>query len=175
LRHEPDLIEKILFIGAESTGKSTLAALVSKHLKTVCVPEYGRTFWVQKSGQITYEDMLLVASRQIEAEEFALKIAKRFLVCDTCPLTTYFYSYSQFGKVDPRLQELSNRQYHYVFLCMPDTPFVQDGTRSGALFRFQQHDWYVRELNRRRWAYTAVSGSPQQRLSQILQKITEVR
>jgi nicotinamide riboside kinase len=53
-------------------------------------PHYGRERWESKNGSLTYEDMLHIAERQVAAEDEASLQAKRFLFCDTSPLTTLF-------------------------------------------------------------------------------------
>ncbi|MDP3492635.1 MAG: AAA family ATPase, partial [Hyphomonadaceae bacterium] len=54
--HRP---KRVTLFGAESTGKSTLAAQLGSHFNAVVVPEYGRTY-TEQHGQnaSTAEDML---------------------------------------------------------------------------------------------------------------------
>jgi nicotinamide riboside kinase len=94
--------------------------------------------------------------------------ARRWLFCDTSPLTTLLYSRDLFGRADPELERLATRHYDHVFLCAPDFAFVQDGTRRGEAFRRQQHDEYLRELATRGVPFTLLEGSPQQRVATAL-------
>jgi HTH-type transcriptional repressor of NAD biosynthesis genes len=87
------------------------------------------------------------------------------------PLTTLFYCYEYHGKVDPRLEELSWRNYNYVFLCAPDFPLVQDGTRADETFRQRQHAWYLKTLTERKINYEILTGGLEQRINQVVQKI----
>jgi HTH-type transcriptional regulator, transcriptional repressor of NAD biosynthesis genes len=94
------------------------------------------------------------------------------LFCDTSPLTTLFYCLDQFGKAAPDLERLADRSYSLTILCAPDFDFVQDGTRREPEFRLKQHEWYVRELQRRGVPYIEVRGSVEARIEQVT---TELR
>ncbi|MDQ8195873.1 AAA family ATPase [Coraliomargarita sp. SDUM461004] len=162
-----DFVEKVCFLGGESTGKSTLSRLAAERFGTEYVAEYGRTLWEAQSGLLLYSDMLKIAQVQIEQEQQASMSANRYLFCDTSPLTTLLYSDEMFGEVDDALEVLANRQYEHIFLCEPDFDFVQDGTRKDDSFRRYQHDWYIRELNKRGHHYIQLKGSIAERLKVI--------
>ncbi len=149
-----DLVRRVALIGGESTGKTTLAAALAGRLGTPWVPEYGRELWEQRAGKLEYADLLAIAREQVAREEAAADDANGWLVCDTSPLVTMFYSEAMFGQIDPELIELAARPYDSTFLCAADFPFVQDGTRRDPTFRQRQNDWYGREL--------AASGVPYQ-------------
>jgi HTH-type transcriptional regulator, transcriptional repressor of NAD biosynthesis genes len=165
-----DFVERIAFIGAESTGKSSLGLWLSQQLETHYASEYGRELWTQQQGKLTFEDLLLIGQRQVEREMHLAETAKRFLVCDTTPLSTLFYCLSYFGKADPRLVTLACRRYDHLILLPPDFPLVQDGTRQDEVFRLQQHHWHVRELAERNQRYVEVSGSISERHTQLLKR-----
>ncbi|MCC5600764.1 ATP/GTP-binding protein [Nostoc favosum] len=40
-----DLITNVVFLGAPSTGKTTIASQLAKEYNTVWMPEYGREYW----------------------------------------------------------------------------------------------------------------------------------
>ncbi len=114
------------------------------------VAEYGRELWEERAGQLAFADLLRIAEEQVAREQEAAGRAREWLVCDTTPLTTLFYSHVMFGCADPALEALAGRPYDVVVLCQPDFPFVQDGTRQDETFRARQHRWYEAELARRR-------------------------
>ena len=160
-------VKRICFLGGESSGKSTLAEAAANEYKTIFVAEYGRTLWEEQSGNLTFEDLLKIARRHIQNEDAAAAQADKFLFVDTSPLTTLFYSLQLFGAADPELVRLSYREYDCVFLCAPDFPFVQDGTRVGAEFRNLQHRWYLETLGERQISFEILSGDLTARLLQI--------
>ena len=157
-------VKRIAVLGGESTGKTTLCASLAERLQTVWVPEYGRDLWVEKDGSLEFADMLRIGKRQVVLEEQALQSAHRWLVCDTSPLTTMFYSQALFNAVDPELARLALRLYDQVVLCAPDIAFVQDGTRQDEAFRNLQHAWHLEKLNALGIPYILLSGPLKVRL-----------
>lgn len=139
-------VTRVALLGGESTGKSTLAEALAATLATTFVGEYGRERWLAQGGRLDRADLLAIAEEQVRREDAALLAAHRVLVCDSTPLTTRLYSEAMFGDVEPRLAALAARPYDVTFLCAPDFPFVQDGTRQDAAFRDRGHAWYLREL-----------------------------
>lgn len=138
-----EYVQRVALLGAESTGKSTLAEALGRHLGTAWVPEYGRTLWEQKDGQLDFDDLLRIAHRHRALEDAALPRARHWLISDTNALTTLWYSYAYFGRADPALHALAaecRQRYAHTFVCAPDFPFAQDGTRAPAAQQpLQQH------------------------------------
>ena len=162
-----DFVERICFLGAESTGKtSTCAALADAH-DTVWVHEYGRELWEDKGGALDFEDYRAIVDTQIAREEAALQRAKRYVFCDTSPLTTLFYLLEQFGRSDPAVERAADRPYHRTFLCAPDFPMVQDGWRQDEAFRTRQHRWYLEQLAHRGITFEVLAGSLAARVAQV--------
>ena len=169
-----DFVRRVVLLGGESTGKSTLAALLAQHCGSVHAAEYGREWWEARGGELHEPDLLHIAQTQVEREETLLAQAQRWLPCDTSPLTTLLYAQAMFGRAAPALQALATRGYDLVLLCEPDVPFVQDGTRRDDAFRQWQHAWYLRELERRAIPYLRLHGSWQQRLNTALAAMARV-
>lgn len=162
-----DFVRRVVLLGGESTGKSSLAAALAAELGTVQVAEYGRELWEERGGRLEPADLLRIGEEQVAREEAALAGSRGWLVCDTSPLTTLFYSRHLFGRADPALEALAERRYDLTVLCAPDFPFVQDGTRQDDAFRRAQHDWYVAELERRAIPFHLVTGSMAERLASL--------
>ena len=161
-------VRRIGILGGESSGKTTLAQSLAARLRTEWAPEYGRELWVEKSGELAFEDLRHIAEVQVAREDRLAQQANRWLVCDTTPLTTLCYSQAMFGAADPVLVELAERRYDILLLCAPDFPFVQDGTRRDTDFRMRQHDWYRNVLDEKQIAYTIVAGSLERRVQHAL-------
>src|SRR6185312_17436790 len=64
-----ETIKKIVVIGPESTGKSTLCEKLAAHYNTLWVPEYARDYLEKQGTDYTYEDVLTIAKGQMELEE----------------------------------------------------------------------------------------------------------
>jgi len=151
-------VDRVCLLGGESSGKTTLAAALADHLGTVWVPEVGRTRWEAQGGRLDYSDMRAIAEDQLALEDRLALQAQRWLVCDGSALTTAFYSEHDYGAVDPALRAMAARPYAHTFVCAPDFPFVQDGTRRDAAFRATQHRWYLDKLNSAGVPYTVLHG-----------------
>jgi HTH-type transcriptional repressor of NAD biosynthesis genes len=161
-------VRRVCLLGGESSGKTTLARTLAQACQTAWVAEYGRELWEARRGALAYPDMLSIAQRQLAAEERMTLESGRWLFCDTSPLTTAFYSHELFGQVDPRLDALAREtRYHATFLCAPDFPFVQDGTRRDPAFRSRQHLWYRRALDAAGIPYQVVSGPIPARVARV--------
>jgi len=163
-----DLIDRVCILGGESSGKTTLVEALAAALGTTAVPEVGRTRWEEKGGRFVFDDMRAIAEDQIALEIALAQKARGPLVCDGSALTTVFYSQDGYGKVDPAVTRLAARRYTHTFVCAPDFPFVQDGTRRDAVFRQRQHDWYLATLDRAGVAYTILHGPVNERVRQAL-------
>lgn len=164
-------VERVCLLGAESTGKSTLAEALARAYATRHVPEYGREFWEQQSGRLVFEDLRHIAEIQVQREDAAALQARRYLFCDTSPLTTLCYSQFLFGRAETGLDQLAQRAYAVTLLCAPDFPLVQDGTRQTEAFRSRQHAWLLAELDRRGIPFQLLTGSLPERLQAVRNRL----
>jgi nicotinamide riboside kinase len=128
---------------------------------------------VDLSPDLETNDLPDIARTQIAREESACLQARRWLFCDSTPLTTQFYSEEMFGRAAESIIENAKRQYHHTILCAPDFPFSQDGTRQDAAFRQRQHDWYVAELNRSGTSYIEAVGSVESRVNSVVRYLQQ--
>ncbi|HHA2859803.1 AAA family ATPase [Stenotrophomonas maltophilia] len=173
-----DYVQRVAFIGGESTGKTTLARVLAERMGTTWVAEFGRTLWEMQGGDLREPDLLRIAEEQPRREDAAALTAHRWLFCDTTPLVTLGYSGWMFGTAPEALRQAALRPYDLLFLCAPDIPFDQDGTRLGEAFRAQQHAWYVHELQARGVEYVLLEGDLEARIARVrheLAKLTDSR
>lgn len=88
------MLKKVVVIGPESTGKSTLCERLAKHYQTDWCPEYAREFLLKNGTNYSYEDLLTVAKGQLAGEDkYILKMKSQKSKFDTnadfhTPLTT---------------------------------------------------------------------------------------
>ena len=89
-------VHRVVFLGAESTGKSTLTRRMAQRYSTLAVAEYGREVWEHKGGVLEPDDYTEIARRHLALEDAAtLELSARarnsspqYLFCDTNALTT---------------------------------------------------------------------------------------
>lgn len=159
-------VKRVVLIGAESTGKTTLAERLAAHYDTVWLPEYLRAYVDQRGTLPVLADIPHIARGHIEREDALAARANRLLFCDTNLVTTVLYSNYYLGATPDAVRRLSyERPYDLYLLTEPDIPWVPDpGQRDGPEVRAHLHSLFVAELDRRGLPYTRVAGTYEERL-----------
>jgi NadR type nicotinamide-nucleotide adenylyltransferase len=164
-------VARIALLGAESTGKSTLAQALAARYGTLWVPEYLREF-VEVHARVPHEDdQPGIARTQYAREELLARDprARGFLFVDTTPLMTAVYSRIYWGRVPPDLLALeAAHDYAVTLVAAPDLPWVPDGLqRESEEVRQRVHAQLVEVLDARRIRFTLLTGELQQRVAQV--------
>ena len=163
-------VQKVVFLGAESTGKSTLTKRMALEFETQFVPEVGREVWEEKTGHLQLIDYVEIAQRHRAREDAMLLESTRYLFVDTNAITTMFLGYAYEGDGLPELTELAREaetRYQHVFLCDTDFPFVQDGWRDNDFWRSRAQGLIKYDLAVRGVKYTLVSGDLETRVARV--------
>jgi nicotinamide riboside kinase len=171
-------IQKVVFMGAPSTGKSTICQAAAKHYSTRHVDEYGRTYWEQNQSErrLSPEQLLHIAQEHIAIEERTLPMAKDYLFVDTNALTTWHFALDYHNSALPELTRLadeSKSRYQHVFLCCDDIPFEDTWERSGDVKQGEFQLFITKELEQRNIVYTELKGSVEQRLQTIIDTLAK--
>lgn len=133
--HLPDAVRpwycrRVVCFGPESTGKTTLAAALAEHYRTVWVPEWARGHLDPNGGACVERDIEIIGLGQAASEDALARQANRVLICDTDTLTTTIWSDVYFGRTPPWLTELARVRAHDLYLlCDIDIPWVDDRQR----------------------------------------------
>ncbi len=168
----PDLITNIVFVGAPSTGKTTIAEKLSMEYKTVWMPEYGREFWEKHQIDRRLEPWQLteIAEGHIAREQDVLLKANRYLFTDTNAITTFMFAMDYHGFADERLSELAKsaeRRYDLVFLCGDDIPYDDTWDRSGDINRHIFQKRIRSDLVQRKIPFITLTGSLDIRINTV--------
>lgn len=176
-----DLARRVVCIGAESTGKSTLAEAIAEHLRTVWVPEHGRWYWegrrhLADQGWATEEFRAIATAQRRLADDLARRSPDGLVVADTDALVTAAWHERYTGGLDPVLEAVAMAEVPDLYLlCGTDIPWVQDGTRESAEHRLAMQD-RMRTLATATGApVVEVTGSPSARLTAALAAIDPLR
>ena len=123
--------EKIVILGPESTGKSTLCASLAQHFHCSWVPEFARRYLLELGRPYNYDDLLIIAKGQLEAEDKMAREAKeKFLFIDTDMYVMKVWCEFVFGKCHSFiLDQIVEREYDLYLLCNTDLPWVKDELR----------------------------------------------
>lgn len=121
---------RVVVIGPESTGKSTLSEQLATHYKTMWVPEYARQYLEELPRPYEQHDLTLMAEGQLALEDQLAAQANRLLVCDTDLHVIKVWSEHKYGNCDPAiLQQIATRHYDLYLLTYIDLPWVEDPQR----------------------------------------------
>jgi NadR type nicotinamide-nucleotide adenylyltransferase len=126
-------IKKIVVIGPESTGKSTLCFQLAEHYQTLWCPEYAREYLEKNGSDYTYDNLLTIAKGQIESENKVLSTGDRRLFnvfIDTDMYVMKVWCEFAFGKCHSWiLNQIATRKYDLYLLCNVDLPWIADELR----------------------------------------------
>lgn len=171
-----DFVMNIVFLGAPSTGKSTICEKLAERHGTLFMPEYGREYWEQHHSErrLTQEQLTDIAEGHLERETELIKNCRSYLFTDTNAITTAMFCGYYHGWINERLKELADeaeKRYDMIFVCDTDIPYDDTWDRSGDVNRkwFQQQ--IIDDLNTRRLPYVTLSGDLEERMRTVTQLI----
>lgn len=126
---KPDFVIKVVLLGTESTGKTSLVEKISSHFNCTSVMEVGREL-IKNSNSFDFEDLSKVSQEHSKRIDKAVLGKSPLVIIDTDIHITKSYSDFIFKRplyVEDRIYE-SNKADLYLYLNN-DVEYVQDGTR----------------------------------------------
>ena len=140
------MIIKVVVLGPESTGKSSLCAQLADHYKTGWVKEYAREYLLTNGTEYTFENLLEIAQGQLALEHAAVKLAEdrllsnsdktiatsipEIVLIDTDMNVLKVWCEFVFEKCHPWiLNQIVANSYDLYLLCDIDLPWVKDELR----------------------------------------------
>ncbi len=167
--------KRVCIVGAESTGKTTMARALGDYYQTTWVPEYGRMYsegrWktLETDGWRTDEFVHIARQQDLMEDAFA-RSCRKILFCDTDSFATSLWHERYVGHIAKEVEEVSvGRKCDLCFLADTDIPFVQDGLRDGEKIRKSMQERFRQELERRKKPYIVLSGSHEQRMKKAIE------
>ena len=172
----PYYLKRVTLFGAESTGKTSLAAQLARHFETVVAPEFGR-FHTEAFGAAATspEDMRQIVRGHLAGVAAASLRANRVLIEDTDPVLTAIWSDVLAGSRDPWFDTFRDYPDLYLF-CDIDLPWVDDGTRyfANPEDRRKFHVACEKELKSRGVKFVRISGAPELRRTTAIEAVEAV-
>jgi HTH-type transcriptional repressor of NAD biosynthesis genes len=184
------LAKRVVIVGAESTGKSTLAREVTDVLRgrggglgeCRSVAEYGREYTVDAVAlararaaldglpMAGIEDLawpsaafVAIAREQNRREDAAAALGGPVLVCDTDAFATGVWHERYVGTRSAEVEALARDPALYLLTHHDDVPFVQDGVRDGEAIRAWMTGEFEVRLAGKRWQW--VRGERRERVA----------
>lgn len=127
-------LKKIVVIGPESTGKSSICEGLAAHFHARWVPEYAREFLTKHGMDYRYEDLVAIAKGQLALEDEAVAAAtaqrESLIFIDTDMYVMKVWSEFVFDRCDSWiLDRINERRYDAYLLPRTDLPWVSDELR----------------------------------------------
>ena len=125
------MTRRIVTLGPESTGKSTLCEQLAAHYNTAWVPEYAREYLMEHGVHYTYNDLLAIARRQLALEdEITTATNKGLIFIDTDMYVIKIWCEFVYGRCHQWiLDRIAERKYSLYLLCNIDLPWMADPLR----------------------------------------------
>ena len=162
----------VAVVGAECSGKTTLAVQLAQRFGAPCVAEYARDYLdrARAAGRVGYrpDDVLAIARGQQHAEAAATAGAD-LVIADTDLVVIKIWWEVRYGGTDPWVEgalhdaRAGPRRRRYL-LTRPDIPWVADPLRENPLDRAALHERYRALLETLGVGYIELSGTPAARL-----------
>ncbi|MDE3143489.1 MAG: AAA family ATPase [Bacteroidota bacterium] len=197
---EKQIIKKIVVIGPESTGKSTLCEQLAQQYEMQWCPEFAREYLITNGKEYGFDDLLTIAKGQIALEEeyesmvnsqwsmisqniYVNKNSQRaihhppLLFIDTDMYVMKVWNEYVFGKCHQFiLDEIVSRKYDLYLLCNVDLPWVKDELREypdeGP--RKELFSIYKDLLINQQTPWVEISGGYDERLQKAIDAVNKI-
>jgi NadR type nicotinamide-nucleotide adenylyltransferase len=171
--------KKIVIIGPESTGKSTLCRQLAEHYQSKWVPEYARAFLSENGTDYSYEDLLTIAQGQLQLEEDYIAQMNAegntsSLFIDTDMHVMKVWCEFVFGKCHPFiLEQIATRKYDLYLLCNTDLPWTKDELREypDLETREKLYKIYLDSMINQQVPWIEISGTNEERTQKAIHAI----
>lgn len=191
------MLKKVVIIGPESTGKSTLCEQLAQHFNMIWCPEFAREYLVTNGKEYDFEDLLIIAKGQLTLEdEYAnllnsewkkidesnwvnsLKLLKThsapFLIVDTDMYVMKVWCEYVFGQCHPFiLDQIVERKYDLYLLCNTDLPWIKDELREYPDEGPRNELYYIYKelLINQQVPWVEISGNYEERLAMAIASV----
>ena len=191
---------RIILVGAESTGTTTLAEALVDHYRErmpgiLTVEEYGRQFTYDLLAETAavaartgapepgMDDLVWTPShfatiaREQTALEDAAALAAPLVIADTDALATLLWERRYLGGTtgsEPYAGDLLPRRDLYLVTDHTGVPFEADEIRDGEHLRADMTRWFTEILDERGYRWVLVTGSREKRLADAVALIDPV-
>jgi NadR type nicotinamide-nucleotide adenylyltransferase len=168
--------KKLVLIGVESSGKTTLAQALAEKLQGTYVPEYARMYLDAHGLSYQQEDLLAIAKGQSELIKEACNKEVQWIVCDTDLLVIKVWSEQVFGSCDAWIEEqIKNEPSHFYILCAPDIDWEYDPQRTlpNLEDRLALHKHYKSLLQQLHCNFIEVNGALSNRVQQVIAALSK--
>lgn len=177
---KPFFVKRVVIVGTESCGKSTLTRYLAKIFNTTYVEEFGRVVCDELGGCdgiLLPEDFQRIAYGHKLLEHQAIEKANKVVFIDTEAIVTQYYSKLYTTHRQKLLDEMSDLQQYDLWLLLdPDVKWVDDGLRvhGEQSIRERNHLELKRMLDAQGISYQVIKGNYRDRLEESIKFINDL-
>lgn len=195
------LCRRVVVIGAESTGTTTVARALTDGLRarggphgdTQWVPEVGRAWTVTKLADAAAaaalagrprptlddlawptDDFVAIAAQQNADEDRRARRGGPVLVCDTDAFATGIWHERYVGEPSSDVEALARHHPLYLLTHHEGVPFAQDGIRDGEHVRAWMTDRFLEALTATGRRTVVLRGTFDQRMTQAVAAVDDL-
>lgn len=156
-------VKRVVVLGAESTGKTTLTRALAETFGTLWNPEYGRPYTEigrPVDAPWTSWEFTHIARMHCWYEDFLARYATDVLFCDTDAFTTAVFHQTYLGLPTDAFADLAERTYDLTIVCGLDVPWAHDGFREFEEQREWMHERFLERAQSSGRPWLVVEGPP---------------
>ncbi len=175
------MLKKIVIIGPESTGKTTLCQQLSDYYKTSWVKEYAREYLLNNGRKYSYENLLDIAKGQINGEELIIQdinsAEDNMIFIDTDIYVMKVWCEFVFEKCHHWiLNTIVERKYDLYLLCNVDLAWVKDQLREypDLTSRKKLYHHYKDIMVNQQVPWVEISGNNTDRLQKAIDAVSRI-
>ncbi len=172
-------MKRVIILGPESTGKSTLSAQLAAHYNTEWCAEYAREYLTTYGTDYTYDDLLTIAKGQLKLQQQCLadSPASKVLFFDTDMYVIKVWCEFVFEKCHRFiLDQVVAQQCDLYLLCNTDLPWAPDPLREYPDLVNREKLFYIYKdiMVNQPVPFRIVEGQDQQRLAMAIAAVDEI-
>lgn len=172
-------VKRVVLIGSESTGKTTLARQLAEHFRVSWVPEFVREYADQKGAPLEFSDHGPIARGQIALEDDyrsrAVKLNEHLLIQDTDLLSTAVYCAHYYGECPRWIQDAARERRPDLYLLLDiDLPWTPDAQRDRGHMRPEMQRLFRDAVECSGTRFIEIQGHSEQRFAAARNAIEEL-
>jgi NadR type nicotinamide-nucleotide adenylyltransferase len=185
-------MKKIVIIGPESTGKSSLCEKLAAHYKSIWIKEYAREYLLKNGTAYTFENLLDIAKGQLAGEDLAVahfSVAREQgnennstinslpVFIDTDMYVMKVWCEFVFEKCHHWiLNRIVERKYDLYLLCNIDAPWVKDELREYPDLKVREklYHHYKDIMVNQQVPWVDISGNYEERVGKAISAVNEI-
>lgn len=181
------MLKKIVIIGPESTGKSTLCEQLAQYYNSNWCPEFAREYLLTNGTNYSYDDLLTIAKGQLALEEeytammsqphSPLATHHSPLFIDTDMYVMKVWCEFVFEKCHRFiLNQIVERKYDLYLLCNTDLPWTKDELREYPDLKTRDRLYHIYQdiMINQSVPWAEISGNNDERLQKAIAAVNKI-